>query len=744
MIFAIFASITVIHKKINYPLKMIAQFLTITQTLYKNMPMRNFLFACLSLFFHALAFAQGQTPQQQFKNFSHSKARLIAEHKTISSDLQSSRLAFQIQLEPDWHTYWKNPGDSGAPVILNFDSTIPDIKFGDILWPNPIRIDTPPLTSFAYENEVSFIIPIQFPKLDLSPQTVKITLDAQWLVCKKECVPEFGQFELTLNIDKTIHFNPLSDIKKVFSQFDTAIPQTLGQNFKIENTDQSFTLQLDLPQSTIPKGLRYYDFLVEQPSSLSYSRPKFKVTQQNINIEFNKALSKTVGQIKGLLLIQNSNTPNTVEYYSIDTKRSTVDQPPIPQSSKTIASTQDVKQSLWLMILFAFIGGVILNLMPCVFPIISLKLISLVHHQQNSQHNIRKDAGLFIVGCVLCFQLIALMIVVLKSIGLSLGWGFQLQSPWFIFILSFVFLLLALSFIDLIHFELPGLSKLDQRLGKLNNLQSFFTGFLAVLLASPCSAPFMGVSLGYALTQSVPYILVIFLFLGLGFTFPYIYIVLWPKHIPQLPKSGPWLITFKHILFFPMLATLIWLAWLYGQLQSIDHMFWLLFSLLFFASIIFIYKFRHTLARGFLYFILGLNICIALFSINKSLPSNIAQALKSDFNNKLWSEFSPQTLQNHLNQNHNVFIDFTADWCVTCKVNESITFNNTQVLDFIMANNIVMIKADWTHYDPAITDFLKSFDRASVPFYIYYAQGKDPIILPEILTPKVFMDRLAK
>ncbi|HMQ11701.1 MAG TPA: protein-disulfide reductase DsbD family protein [Oligoflexia bacterium] len=706
--------------------------------------MRKFLYVCLSLFLSSHAFAQSQTSQQQFKNFSHSKARLITQHTSIDPlDLQSSNLAFQIKLDPHWHTYWKNPGDSGAPVILNFSSNAENIQFGDILWPNPIRIDTPPLTSYAYENEVSLIIPITLSKPIPSGQTLNISLKAQWLVCKKECVPEFGQFELNINSNQATKLNSTPDIAQVFNAFNKTKAQNLVQNFEIKDQEQKATLTFDMSGFTSSDNPNHYDFFVEQPSSVSFAKPKFKLDSDKISIEFKKVQAKTVDQIKGLLLVEDSKTPNASMYYSIDTSISTSDQTTtFPSIKRNLA--QQTKQSLWLMILFAFIGGAILNLMPCVFPIISLKLISLVHHQQSSKYNIRKDAGLFIAGCILCFQIIALIIVSLKHIGLSLGWGFQLQSPWFILILSFVFLVLSLSFIDLIHFELPGLSKLDQQLGKFKNLQSFYTGFLAVLLASPCSAPFMGVSLGYALTQSVLYILVIFLFLGLGFTLPYIYIFLWPKHIPTLPKSGPWLTTFKHILFFPMLATLIWLTWLYGQLQSIHHMFWLLFSLLFFASIIFIYKFKHTLARGFLYFVLALNILIGGFAFNKSLPSKRNLTTKTKKTDSLWLNFSSQTLQDHLNQNHNVFVDFTADWCVTCKVNESITFNNSQVKDFIKTNNIVMIKADWTHYDPMITDFLKNFDRASVPLYIYYHQGKDPIILPEILTPKVFMDRLAK
>ncbi|MCI5072389.1 thioredoxin family protein [bacterium] len=702
--------------------------------------MKNFLFACLGLFFfHTYGFAQAPN-QSKFKTFSHSQARLIAQHNNIaiSDHSPSTHLAFQIKLNEGWHTYWKNPGDSGAPATLTF--TAKGLEFYETQWPTPVRIDTPPLTSFAYKDELILLVPIRLLPEHNAKSPLDITLDAQWLVCKEECVPEFGQFELKLDIVDASSLTVNQDIQNTFNRFNTQQANTPIQNYTLKDQKQSTQLNLVLPKSTSKLNIKDYDFLVEEPSILSYKKPKVTAEQQNLSLEFEKTQALDVDSIKGLLLIH---TENTHHYFLVNTEGSE----PALQTTQILSESQSNKDapSLWLMIIFAFIGGAILNLMPCVFPIISLKLISLVHHQKNSYKDIRKDAGLFIVGCITCFQSIALCIVALKQMGLSLGWGFQLQSPWFILTLSFVFLILALSFVDLIHIELPGLSKLNQQLSGVKKSQSFFTGFLAVLLASPCSAPFMGVSLGYALTQTMVYILVIFLFLGLGFTLPYLYIFFFPKHIPSLPKSGPWLNTFKHILFFPMLATLLWLSWLYGQLQSINHMFWLLFSLLFFASVIFILKFKRTLSKVFLYFILIFNLSIGIFALNKCLPDTVVDKTSaSQKYSGLWLDFSPQTLQNHLEQKHHVFIDFTADWCVTCKVNESITFNNKNVLDFVETNNIVMIKADWTHYDASITDFLKRFNRASVPLYIYYHQGQNPIVLPEILTPKVFMDRLTK
>jgi thiol:disulfide interchange protein len=649
------------------------------------------LFIIFNFAFGDLAHAQSEP--LPFPN--HSRAAVFASHSMVKPG-EKFWIALHIVMDPDWHTYWKNPGDSGAAASIEMRSS-QGVEFGETEWPVPRRIPTPPLMTYGYDNQVLLRAEATAPP-QMSSDVLNIEWEAEWLVCKVECIPAVHSF------------------------------------------------RLDIPVGEDHTPGAHYD-LITQPPFQTYPGPK---------------IIKATYEQSGLMVsIHAENLTQSLDFFPIDTLKISTDKPVVQGGSLQLRALENLNGeviegllineatggaqyleasprtgSLISFVLGAFLGGLLLNLMPCVFPIISLKIFSALKEDAKQ----RMSHFFFVLGALVCFSLIALLLAALKAAGHSLGWGFQLQSPLFVLILIVLFFVLGLSFLGLFDIQLPGLGFSQADHGAWG---SFMTGALAVVVASPCTAPFMGAALGFALSQPITVLIAVFLSLGVGFSFPYLILALRPSLLASLPRSGPWLETFKEFMFFPMAWTALWLLWIYAQLTSISAAIWALAGISAVSGMIW-WRAKGRTQKARLTGILGfLTIGALAFWQSVTTPVDTVQISSSSTTGPSWQSFQEDHLEELLSQGESVFVDFTASWCITCKVNERVTFTQPEVLDFIRAENIHMIKADWTRRDPAITKYLERFGRISVPFYLYWAAGvRQPLILPEILTPQIFINQI--
>lgn len=593
--------------------------------------------------------------QSELQTFSHSQARLVASHNSINTG-DTIYLGLLIQLRPKWHTYWMNPGDSGAAPRLSWDFKNSQLEtLTPILWPTPERHESSGLVSFAYYGE---LLLIQKFKITSVAESALIHLKAEWLVCDEVCIPQTAEFQLTLPQGQT-QLDPILQpiIENTLSRLPLPLPADAPVS--LENTsDQTLTLKVSSPWTWV-------DFFPDAETNIQLAKPNVISEQDYQTVAMTKNVP-TQNHWNGTILV---NTPEGLKSYSASLN---------PSSSVTI----------WLkFLLAAFLGGILLNLMPCVLPLIALKAFSWVKSSQSHRRQLRWESGAYTLGIVLSLWVLSTAIVLLQKSGRSVGWGFQLQSPIFVAGLSILFILMGLGMLGGIHFGILLPMSWQKSLQRDGTVGAFFSGLLAVIVSSPCTAPFMGAAIGFALSQNGLTIFALFTSLGLGLASPYLLLATSPEFFAKrLPKPGPWMNSVKKFLSLPLFLTAIWLSWIFYQ---------------------------------------------------QITPSTLA----SETQTIPWEEFNIKLITDTMGRKP-MFIDFTADWCLSCKVNEKIVFGNQEVIDTLKTKNILLIKADWTNHNPQITEWLQKFNRAGVPFYLMYHSDGSAEILPEILTPSRFLQSL--
>lgn len=633
----------------------------------------------------------------------HSKANLVLDHDTLVSGM---KVGLQLDIDPGWHAYWENPGDVGASPKLNIRS---ETKFeeSEMIFPIPQRIESSPYDSYGFENEALFYKTIQFNSIQGS--TAHLTIDAEWLICKDICVPCSKTFTLDLPI------GPSNMDNSHFESFSYPLYSPVVQA-RIESTSDKTTLIIE---SEVIKENDMVDFF---PS----------LSMKEI---FNKPVSKKVTNNQAVFQYQpaQSVSPDVVGLLKLDSKQAYW----IGKTQTAMAepATKPASQNILILFLFAFLGGIILNLMPCVLPVVSLKVFSLLKTTHNEAHAIRKSNLWFSAGICVSLILFSFVFLFVQHGGQKLGWGFQLQSPTFVGFLIVLFFLIGLNllgYFEISGIPLPGIGKVFQ---KQSPSSDFLAGFFTTLIATPCTAPFMAAAVGYAISQNDWTIVAIFAALGLGLSFPYLLLAAWPQIGKIFPKPGAWMITLKEFLSFPMFLTVAWLVWLLAQLTTSQSVFMILVAL---CLVVFFFWVRknifktNPLAKNILLLLITGGIFVLLLNVmNRKTVEGIA-----------WEAFDTQKIQNY-SKDSIVFVDFTADWCITCKANERITFNNETIIQFVKEQNIRMIKADWTRQNPEITTILQKYGSAGVPFYLLYKPGlTTPQVLPTLLTPSIFMDAI--
>ncbi len=676
------------------------------------------------------------------------RAELLAYAPQGVAPGQTVWLGLQIKHQPNWHTYWKNPGDSGLPTTLSW--TLPaGVSAGDIAWPLPRKIRVGPLANYGYDGTVLLPVPVTIATNFTPPApglSLSVKLHATWLACRQECVPESGDFALQVPLHGSTAMNAVE-----FEAAFAAAPRPMDGHGSI--TVQDHTLQLTL--TGLPPALRgqTLELLAETQDVIETAASPAQAWQgstwtASIPLSAQRQASPSnltmvvAGTVKGLRTgwvttagitgtwpaVQTSNPHEAMA----DAATPPADAPPVlPPGSF----------SFWLALAAAFVGGLVLNLMPCVFPILAIKVLGLTQHAAHESAlntlRTRRMGGLaYAAGVVLSFIALGGLMLVLRSAGTQLGWGFQLQSPAVVAALAAWFSLMGLNLAGLFelgHFVPARLASLQAPHPVLND---FLSGLLAVLIASPCTAPFMGASLG--LTLSLPAIdaLLIFTSLGLGMATPYFAVASLPVLARCLPRPGAWMVTFRQLLSFLMFATVVWLVWILGQQSGVDAAAALLLLLLTLAWVVWAISLQGRSGRVITF------IAIAIFAL---LTGTLGQYVVNDTNGptaevtpKLthdrWQPWSAATVEQLLSTGTPVFVDFTAAWCITCQFNKKTTLSDPALLADFEAKHVTLLRADWTRHNPAITVAINALGRSGVPVYVLYRAGHAPVVLSEILT----------
>jgi thiol:disulfide interchange protein DsbD len=655
-------------------------------------------------------------------------------------------VGLQLAHQPHWHTYWKNSGDSGQPTTLTW--TLPTgVLAGDLAWPLPVKIPIGTLANYGFEGTVLLPVPLTITP-DFKPNPLKpeleVKLQASWLVCRQECVPQDGQFVLRIPTKGSTALNTAA-----FNASFQAQPKPLKEAGSILIEGDKLKVSVPgLPASLRGKTL---DFFPEIPEVIETAAQWTQSWQGDVwTAEVPIAAQRGASPNTMPLVIAGQAgaerlgfvTQATVSgtWPKLDLPGSTTSQPtPTAPTNPLPPSPQNLPSSLWMALLGAFLGGMILNLMPCVFPVLAIKVVGFARHGAHQQ-NQRMGGLAYSAGVVLSFIALGALMLSLRSAGEQLGWGFQLQSPLVVAGLATLFTVIGLNLAGLFEFGQWVPSSVATLEAKNPSIDAFLSGVLAVVIASPCTAPFMGASLGLALALPALQALGVFAAIGVGMALPYLAASWSPALARMLPRPGAWMDTFRHAMAFPMFATVVWLVWVLGQQTGIDGASALLALLLGLSLVI---------------WALGLNgrskaifttISIAVLAVlTGAIGKNIAQVSEPTSavtSNALWQAWAPGKVEQVLSTGP-VFVDFTAAWCVTCQYNKKTTLANTELLGEFAAKKVTLMRADWTRRDPAITAALAQLGRNGVPVYVLYKPGNAPVVLSEILSVSEVHDALA-
>jgi thiol:disulfide interchange protein/DsbC/DsbD-like thiol-disulfide interchange protein len=732
----------------------------------------------------------------------HVEASLLAEPATVAPG-QTFRAGLRLKLEPHWHVYWKNPGDAGLPVSISW--TLPEgAVAGPILWPYPSPIEIPPLMDYGYHDEVLFPFDITAPAKAPAGGRLELKAKAKWLVCKEICLP--GSAELALSVPVGAAGAPVPAHAALFASARAALPlATSGWTFSAQDHD-SILLLIATPPAGTPAASPFtaaaFSFFPDIPDLIEYAAPqKFYPIGGGYALELkavppdgegeageaNEAVGKAPDSLSGVAVSEsgwNDARAKAVEvkvaimrgqakpaalaaaitvpgYSASAPKPPASTNPATPATSATSAtSAQSGFVKLLLMLLLAFTGGLILNLMPCVLPVLSLKIFDFVKRAGQSRWKIFSHGLVFTAGVLISFWFLAGLLLILRSGGAELGWGFQLQSPGFLVVLCALFFFFSLNLFGV--FEL---GYMFTRIGGATTsegwLGSFMAGVTATVVATPCTAPFMGSAMGYAFTQPPYYAMLVFTFLGFGMAAPYLVLSGFPGMMKFLPKPGEWMEHLKQFMGFPLLATAIWLAWVLGKQAGVDALIALLFVLLLAGMSAWILGKWTALHKTTPVRVIAWLVALVVF-----LPAFILVLIYLDQirdagpraagagsaghqvteNGMTWEPFSEARVAELVGQGKPVFVDFTADWCLSCKVNEKVALSSNEVAARFKELGITLLKADWTLRDEPIAQALAKYGRNSIPLYVLYS-GKgmeDYVFLPEVLSPGIVLEALKK
>jgi thiol:disulfide interchange protein DsbD len=708
------------------------------------MPMLRSLFLLLALAASAATAAPVKTP--------HVEAELVSG-KTAFVPGETTTVALRLKMADGWHTYWQNPGDSGLPTTIAW-TLPPGVTAGAIQWPAPHALPAGPLVNYGYEGEVLLLTDVQVPADAQVGQPLTLKAKAEWLVCRETCIPEEGALDLEIPVAERA--DPYPQWGKAIAATRDALPRALpGWLVAAKGDGPKVVLRLTAPAgAATPSNVHFFpyqDGRIEPAGKQTFTRDSNGTFVMTLPVA--NQLAPGFTQVAGVLTSSSGFASGGAPVRAI-----TLDAPlvgavtagPKPVQAATpalnVAPTTSTL-SLAAALFFAFVGGLVLNLMPCVFPVLSLKALSLTKPGHGNKQRLRLEGVSFGTGVVVTFLALAGLLIAFRAAGEQFGWGFQLQSPAMVTSLALLFFVLALNLSGVFEFATLVPSSAAGWTAHNQYANAFLSGVLAVVIASPCTAPFMGAALGYALAQPAALTLLVFAALGLGMALPFVLLTWFPGWRKVLPKPGAWMERLKQFLAFPLYATVAWLVWVLGAQVDNDAVVRLLVTLVVLSFALWAWRaYRGGGARMFsIAALLGLVGVVAVawpLYVAPSEAQTSVQAKPTSAANDPWQPFTP-ALVTELSATKPVFVDFTAAWCVTCQVNKKLVLTDAGVKKAFVDRGVELVRADWTRRDPTITQALAALGRQGVPVYVLYRPGKEPLLLPEVLQRQTVLDALA-
>ncbi len=635
------------------------------------------------------------------------------------------RLGLRLAHAPGWHTYWKNPGDFGLATTV--DWTLPDGMTADpIDYAVPHWIESQGLVTFGYEGATMHLITLHPPETLEPGSTVRIGGEISWLECKDECIPGGGELFIDIPVaHEAGKVNPQLEIEheRAPALGWDAVSRVEGNDLVIELRATGNDLQRPEPEHFFPESEGLVDLAV--PMELSTTEEGYQ-----LRMRLSPARVSTPDQIDGILVAKSSFVQGEEVRATRISARFTA---PIAGGESAGAAP-----SVGYALLAAFLGGIILNLMPCVFPVISLKILTFVKMADEVPAKVWRHGLLFAAGVLVSFWAVAGVLLVVKALVPATGWGFQLKEPVVVILMSMLFMLLALNMFGVFELGTSLMGAGGNIKGRSEGINTFLSGVLATLVATPCTGPFMGVAVGVALTQPAMVAMLIFTSLGLGMATPYLLLSRFPGWLQAIPRPGPWMESLKQFLGFLLMAFAMWLVWVLTGLRGKDGLGRMLTGMLIVGVAAWIYGRWGNLVRALRVRIVANVIAVCLLFGGVSLA--LTKTPES-----FWQEYSEPLIRELKASGKPFFIDFTADWCVTCQANKRMALNTAKVQEAFVQKGVTLVEADWTRQPEEITRALAEFNRSGVPLYLYYdGNGGNPAILPQMLTAEIVLSELEK
>ena len=645
-----------------------------------------------------------------------SKVRLISP-MTASNNNNQLILALEYELEEEWKTYWKSPGGGGFPqkIIWNNSSNVKDIK---ILWPEPIEFEILGLKSIGYKDKVIFPLIVDIE--DNQKQT-NLNLNINYLVCRDICIPGNADIFLDLPSGDGEYTDYFFEIEKVLSTtLNNNINFTPISNFSFNAIQNNNDVIFDIEITTSS----FFDdpkIFIHTPFGLPVVEPinNYSLDFQKLKTSFNFRLDQ----------FNEKKFPIEIFFYDNNHSFKVEKNVEIENVDKNISTNN----SLLYLLLISLLGGFILNLMPCVFPVLSLKLLSVINTEDKK---IKSSFFITVLGIITSFLILGSFFAILKQINISISWGMQFQEPYFLMFILTIISMFFLNTLGLFQINLPSFLSSSKILNSGNNFytKNFFNGFFATLLATPCSAPYLGTAVTAAFTQSTTYLFLIFFFMGIGMSLPYLIIAFFPGLISFLPRSGKWMIYFKYFLSILLFITIVWLL---SILNNYFNYFFIVTFTVLLILISAILKFR----------IYQTPLIISLIIIFFLTPylNSFQKINEENYKSNNWLDFNSKSIPEIIANNEIIFLDITADWCITCKFNKINVLNSKTVSDFFDSQEVTLIKADWTQPNEKINKFLKKYNKFGIPFNAFYSSKfPEGIVMNEILTEKQIFETYNK
>jgi thiol:disulfide interchange protein len=692
------------------------------------------------------------------------KARLVSEVSAVGPG-QVFWVALELDIRDGWHTYWRNPGDSGQATNLKWELP-PGFTAGDIVWTTPHRFEIAPLVNYGYAKHAVHLVQITAPK-DLKAGTpTTLAAKAGWLVCSDVCIPESA--DLQLKLPQSAQAGSLDPaVSSLFTAARSELPTTQPAVTSARVQGDQLIITLSREWGAILSQIKTLAFFPYDEGSIEYAAPQ-KLTRNQDSVELAMKIGyqpPKAGAIRGVLVAteQNATQSDTVPIeISADFSGAGADQVKAgprfaPGAVAPVTQTHKKPESLVVLMLLAIAGGLILNLMPCVFPVLSIKAINVVEQAKKDPGAVRTKGLVFAAGVISSMLCLAAVLLALRAGGEEIGWGFQLQSPLFVTLMIYLLLAVGLNLSGV--FEVGGgLAGVGDGLTHGEGYSaSFFTGVLTTLVATPCTAPFMAAAVGAALTQSAINALCIFAALGLGLALPYVLLSFAPWMRRVLPKPGAWMDTLKQVFAFPIYASAAWLLWVLSHETSSFGLGAALAGTVLIGLAAWAYQKSSSssgggrvtvLATAIVSVLLAIVLPVRFADVAAAAPgaAGLSDSAQARPGVDVWQPYSAARVAELSAAGRPLLVNFTASWCLTCLVNERNAFSDAAVQEIFRDKKVTLMKGDWTNRDPAITHALAAFGRAGVPLYVVYNSkpgSAEPLVLPQILTASVVQSAFA-